>query len=187
MFTDLRTNRSSPNVLEHPEDALSRKHGLLTSLAPYFVPKQPPGSGGSLGNQGSRSVATSRVGLTGTSRCPIIRFPSTTMKDSNTPATKADMQEVLKRIDERIDKLDNGLNRKLDDFRSETNRKLDEFRNETNEKLDDIDRQLRVLVEQSHHDLGDAGHDAEEVLKDHGRHLENRVARLEEVVGITAA
>jgi len=110
----------------------------------------------------------SRVDLTAAVRRPSIRFPLFTMDDSNTPATKADIQEVLKQLDkvnERIDGLDKRLNR----------------------RLDDIDRQLRILVEQTHHDLGEASHDAEEVLKDHDRRLEKRVARLEEAVGLTAA
>jgi archaellum component FlaC len=97
------------------------------------------------------------------------------MKDHNTPATKADIQGLLKEfgsVNERIE----GLDRKLEDFRTETG-----------EKLDSIEHQLRLLVEASHRDLGDASHDAEEVLKDKYERLDKRVTRLEETVGLTAA
>ena len=96
------------------------------------------------------------------------------------------MQEIFKEFDKVNERVD-GLDQRIDGLDKGLNERIDKLDKGLNRKLDDIDRQLRVLVEQSHHDLGDAGHDAEEVLKDHDRHLENRVARLEEVVGITAA
>jgi hypothetical protein len=116
------------------------------------------------------------------------------MKDSNTPATKADIRVILGKIDG----IDAGLNRKLDEFRAEMNGKFhefrgemtgrfDELRGEMNERLDEIDRHLQVLIEQSHIGLGQASHDAEEVLKDHDQRLEKRVARLEWIAGIAAA
>ena len=171
---------------------LIREHASLPLLTIAFVPKQPLESGGHLGNQGSRPAAAFRVDLTGASGRPIIRFPITTMKDSNTPATKADIQEVLRKVDERFDGLDgridglderiDGLDERVDGLDKGLNERIDGL----DKKLDGIDRQLRILVERTHHDLGEASHDAEEVLKDHDACLEKRVERLEEAVGLTA-
>jgi hypothetical protein len=143
-----------------------------------------------LGNQGSQTAAVSRVDLTAARKRPIIRFPITIMKDSNPPATKADIKKLLDefgKVNERIDGLDKGLNKRLDEFRGEMNGRLDEFRGEMNRRLDEIDHQLRVLIEQTHFNLAEASHDAEEVLKDKYVGLEKRVKRVENAVGLAAA
>ncbi|MCP4679925.1 MAG: hypothetical protein GY854_31420 [Deltaproteobacteria bacterium] len=158
-----------------------------------------------LGNQGSQTVGRLSRGFDSRPRAAYYPFPPIiTMKDSNTPATKADIQEILKMfgnvnerfdrldqridgLDEQIDGLDKSFSQKLDEFREETNRKIDDFREETNQRLDDINGQLQVLIEKTHFDLAEASHDAEEVLKDHDGRLEKRVERLEKAVGLTAA
>jgi len=118
------------------------------------------------------------------------------MKDHNTPATKADIQGLLKEfgsVHERIDGLGrriDGLGERIDSLDKRMDgldRKLEDFRKETGEKLDTIEHQLRLLVSATHRDLGDASRDAEQVLKDKHERLEKRVTRLEEIVGLTAA
>lgn len=54
-------------------------------------------------SSGACRPCCSRVDLTGTNGCPIICFPFTTMKDSNTPATKADIMGLESRLGERLD------------------------------------------------------------------------------------
>ncbi len=132
------------------------------------------------------------------------------MKDNNTPATKADIQKLLKeftKVNGRIDSLDqriDGLDQRMDRFENRMDdlgqrmvqfenrmdgldQKIDAFREETAKKLDEIHRECGILVENSHLDLGGATGDLHQILREKNIALEGRVARLEDTVGLTAA
>jgi len=95
------------------------------------------------------------------------------------------LDERFGRLDQRVSGLDERVTR-LGERLDGLDHKLGQFREETAQELEKIDRQLRVLVENTHRDLGDASDDAKQLLRDKYDRLEGRVGRLEKAVGLAA-
>ena len=137
------------------------------------VPKQPPESGGQIGDQGSRPAAVFRVDLTGASGRPIIHFPLNTMKDSNTPATKADIMGLEKCIGQRFDKIDDrldGIDDRLAGIDDRFDNLVERMESGFDAVTERIDRVLAILQNDK------------ERLDDH----EKRLTKLEVAVGIAS-